>query len=265
MKKGLFLILGILLFSASGIQAQYIEVLKDTTVYVQWDLSIKTEFEEDSKNLTRFKKDMDRFVQDNQVPDSIQCDLLFIGSSSFKRWSTVKHDMAPAKVINRAFGGSMSRNILYSYDIVVKPMQPKKIVLYVENDLPSKKYPVQIFKTFDFFRVLCERMRSDFPDVPIYILSLKPSVARTAVWPSMQILNSLLKEYCASTPNFTYIDVATPMLDENKQVLTDIFVQDQLHMNEKGYAIWTKVLRDNLLKDFPNAETATPADTTVKN
>jgi lysophospholipase L1-like esterase len=30
------------------------------------------------------------------------------------------------------------------------------------------------------------------------------------------------------------------MLDDNKEVLKDIFIADKLHMNPKGYQIWQK-------------------------
>jgi hypothetical protein len=30
------------------------------------------------------------------------------------------------------------------------------------------------------------------------------------------------------------------MLDDNKEVLKDIFIADKLHMNPKGYSIWQK-------------------------
>lgn len=237
-----------LFISTTGF-AQYKERIQDTTVYVDWELDLKTQFEDDAKTLGRFKKDIDRFAEYNQIPDSTQCDILFIGSSSFRKWTTVKQDMLPAKAINRAFGGSMVRNLLYSYDVVIKPMHPKKIVLYVENDIPNKKTPIPVYKTFDFFRVLCTKMRQDFPHVPIYILSLKPSPSREALWPSVQILNSLLKEYCMNSIGFKYVDVATPMMNESGQVMQDIFVQDRLHMNAKGYEIWTKVFHEQVLTD----------------
>lgn len=249
MKKRILLLCAIPLFFTVGSFAQYTERIQDTSVFVQWDLNVKTAFEEDVKNLQRFKKDMEKFGEYNQIPDSVNCDMLFIGSSSFRKWGTVKYDMAPAKVINRAFGGSMVRNLLYSYDVVIKPMHPKKIVLYVENDLPSKKYPIQVYKTFDFFRILCTKMHTDFPDVPIYILSLKPSPSRADIWSSVSVLNTLLKEYCQINKGFKYVDVASAMVDEKGAVFTDIFVQDNLHMNAKGYEIWKQVLRDQVMGD----------------
>ncbi len=39
-----------------------------------------------------------------------------------------------------------------------------------------------------------------------------------------------------------FADLWTPMLDKNGQVLTSIFLEDNLHMNAEGYKIWQAVL-----------------------
>jgi lysophospholipase L1-like esterase len=39
-----------------------------------------------------------------------------------------------------------------------------------------------------------------------------------------------------------YADVWDPMLDDRK-VKQDIFIEDGLHMNDKGYDIWYNVLK----------------------
>jgi lysophospholipase L1-like esterase len=58
-----------------------------------------------------------------------------------------------------------------------------------------------------------------------------------------------LKEYCQTNKGFKYVDVASAMVDEKGAVFTDIFVQDNLHMNAKGYEIWKQVLRDQVMGD----------------
>jgi lysophospholipase L1-like esterase len=41
----------------------------------------------------------------------------------------------------------------------------------------------------------------------------------------------------------TYIDVASPMLNEAGTPREDIFVEDGLHMNAKGYDLWRDAVR----------------------
>lgn len=244
------LIVGILLLqTVLQASAQFTLGKADTVSVVEWKLPLETQYTDQLTTLKRYTKDMERFAQYNQIPDSTHCDILFLGSSSIRRWNSLKQDMAPAKVINRAFGGSMMRTQLFEYDVVVKPMKADKIVLYVENDLPSVKTPVTVYQTFDFFRTFCGKLRQDFPEAKIYILSLKPSPSRTKFWNAVNTLNFLLKEYCASNADFTYVDVATPMFNEKGEPQEDIFGSDRLHMNEKGYQLWTGIVRKAVLED----------------
>lgn len=43
-----------------------------------------------------------------------------------------------------------------------------------------------------------------------------------------------------------YADLWKPMLNKDKEPMDDIFIQDNLHMNEKGYAIWAKTIKKYL-------------------
>jgi lysophospholipase L1-like esterase len=45
-----------------------------------------------------------------------------------------------------------------------------------------------------------------------------------------------------------FIDVYHSMLDKNGTPLPDIFREDNLHMNAKGYEIWKKLITPYLLK-----------------
>ncbi len=44
-----------------------------------------------------------------------------------------------------------------------------------------------------------------------------------------------------------YIDAASHMLQPNGEVMTDIFVEDDLHLNEKGTDIWAGAIRAGLM------------------
>jgi lysophospholipase L1-like esterase len=39
-----------------------------------------------------------------------------------------------------------------------------------------------------------------------------------------------------------FIDVFTPMLDEHGQPRSELFVDDGLHMNASGYALWRRII-----------------------
>lgn len=73
-------------------------------------------------------------------------------------------------------------------------------------------------------------------------------VAFQILWDAMKKANALLNASCETNPLLTYIDAATPMLDEKGEPQPDIFIQDNLHLNKKGYDIWSKAIRSVLIR-----------------
>ncbi len=60
--------------------------------------------------------------------------------------------------------------------------------------------------------------------------------------------NSLIKNFLATKKNTSFIDVWKPMLNKVGTPVEDLFVEDRLQMNEKGYAIWEKKIKPYLVK-----------------
>ena len=52
-----------------------------------------------------------------------------------------------------------------------------------------------------------------------------------------------MAKYARENSNISFVDVWTPMLNKRK-VKEDLFVEDGLHMNEKGYDIWYNTIKE---------------------
>ncbi len=76
----------------------------------------------------------------------------------------------------------------------------------------------------------------------IVYLPIKPSLARWKLWPKAQETNELVKKYVADRGYITYLDIATPMLGADGKPRPEIFLDDGLHMNERGSQSWTEEL-----------------------
>ena len=61
-------------------------------------------------------------------------------------------------------------------------------------------------------------------------------------------LNGWVREQSFSDKGLTFIDVWEPMLDKDRRPIADIFVEDNLHMNAKGYKIWAPIIEAKLVK-----------------
>ena len=63
----------------------------------------------------------------------------------------------------------------------------------------------------------------------------------------MQLANSLLKAVCDSDDRLYFIDVASPMLLPNGSPNPELFRKDDLHLNSKGYDIWSAIVKPVLM------------------
>jgi len=182
-------------------------------------------------------------IKSFRTQDSIQKPqdgmLLFIGSSSFRLWKDVKEDFHNNNIVNRAFGGATLVDVInYQQDVVLK-YKPKKIFLYCgENDIASAE-SITPEIVFTRFKTLYETMRAQFPNTPILFVSIKPSILRWSMKDRMKATNVLISAYLKGKSNAFFVDIWDKML-ENGEPLKDIFKEDNLHMNAKGYAIWVK-------------------------
>jgi lysophospholipase L1-like esterase len=89
-------------------------------------------------------------------------------------------------------------------------------------------------------------VRLKFPSIPIYYIQISPNERRWAVWDQIQAANELLKNYSATTPNLHYVETASKLLGPDGKYQPALHVDDKLHFNEKGYVIWTQIMREAL-------------------
>ncbi len=62
----------------------------------------------------------------------------------------------------------------------------------------------------------------------------------------MLATNRKIKKFLKKKKRGSFIDVYHKMLDTDGMPLKNIFLEDQLHMNAKGYVIWQKALEPYL-------------------
>ena len=174
--------------------------------------------------------------------------ILFIGSSSFTMWADLQEDFPGYTVINRAFVGSTLLDQLRYVKEVVFPYKPKQIVIYCgENDLASSD-TVSGSMVANRFSKLFSLIRKKFPGVQVTYVSMKPSPSRELLLTKMIKGNELIKKYLSAKKKTAYINVYNEMIDDEGKPRTDIFLDDNLHMNRDGYAMWKKLIQPYLLK-----------------
>jgi len=195
-----------------------------------------------------FAKDIAAFKEKDQANPPEKGQILFIGSSSFTRWTDVGTYFPDRKILNRAFGGSSLPDVIRCVDDIVFPYEPKQVVIYCgENDFVSNPPPtvIQVSKRFE---ALFKSIRHKMKNVPIVYVSMKPSISRWELREKFTQANQMIANFMQRQSSTQFIDVWPVMLNDKGEPKPEIYVADKLHMNAKGYALWKPLLEKALLK-----------------
>jgi len=173
--------------------------------------------------------------------------ILFVGSSSIRKWDNLQLDFGKYNVLNRGVGGTVTDDISFYVNDLIFAYQPRQIILYVgENDLPNEKNTADsiLNKTIRLYNLI----RGKMPEVPIAYIALKPSPSREKYFQKAKKANELIKVFLAKQKNTAFVNIFPLMLTKEGKMRPELFVSDMLHMKPEGYAIWKKAVEPYLKK-----------------
>jgi len=167
--------------------------------------------------------------------------VLFVGSSSIRLWDSLQKDFASLPVvINRGFGGSKLSDCVRHVDRLVLPYRPRLVLVYAgDNDLAGGRSAHDILVRF---RAFAEDVHAALPQTRVAFISIKPSPARASLIAEIRRANALVRDYVSTQPNTEFIDVFTPMLGTDGLPRAELFREDALHLNARGYDLWRSVI-----------------------
>ncbi len=179
------------------------------------------------------------FEQADRANPPAEGGIVFLGSSSFRRWDLEK-SFPGQSLINRGFGGSQMVDAIRYLDRIVLPLKPRTLLLYEgDNDTGSGKTPATVEKEF---RELVAKVHGALPETKIIFVSIKPSIRRWHLIEVARDANARIRAICEADELLRYIDAANPILGMDGKPRADLFVEDNLHLNDAGYEIWAKLV-----------------------
>jgi lysophospholipase L1-like esterase len=180
---------------------------------------------------TRFQAEID-VISKLDIPKG---GIIFTGSSSIRLWPNLNDWFPNVEVYNLGFGGSETSDLIHYADELIISHQPRKVFIYEgDNDVNAGKPAARIITDME---LLVRKIEEESPKTEIILISAKPSQERWHLKAQYEEFNYLLVDFCKEN-KIILIDVWPPMLDENGELLPDLFKEDNLHMNEDGYKIW---------------------------
>jgi len=187
----------------------------------------------------RWEADIRKFEEQDRAAPPAADSVLFVGSSSIRLWELSK-SFPNLRAINRGFGGSQVADVVQYADRIVFPYQPELIVFYAgDNDLASGKSPETVAADFASFMKM---VHAKLPAKSVIFISIKPSVARWKLWDQAQRANDLIKQQADKDERLKLLDIGPLLLGDDGMPNTDLFREDKLHLNDKGYERWAKAL-----------------------
>ena len=166
--------------------------------------------------------------------------LLLTGSSSVRLWLDAPGAFPQFEVINAGFGGSCYSDLWALRDTLLFAFQPDVVVIYEgDNDLSDGLPQSEILHSAnDLFADLAQRL----PDTKVVVLAPKPSLARRHLAEECRALSRALGQM-AQRHGFAFVDFWNAMHLPDGELNERLFVEDGLHLNREGYALWVSEMR----------------------
>ena len=144
------------------------------------------------KPLTGDQVSIDLFQLWDKKNTQVENPVVFVGSSSIRKWYTAEY-FPDIPLVNRGFGGSHISDVIYFINETVLKFKPKVIVFYAgDNDIHFGKTSKIVFEDYVNF---VEKVHEHLPNTKIMFIPIKPSPSRWSLWAEMQKTNRMVQNY----------------------------------------------------------------------
>jgi len=200
----------------------------------------------ESDSVLRWEKDIQRFDSLNLAEESGPETLLVTGSSSVRLWDSIHSDLAPFQVMQRGFGGATMADFNHYSDRIIKPHPFKAILVFVANDITGGENDRTPRELLNLYKILAGSVEERNPGTPLFWIETTPTPSRWDAWPEVSRANRMIEKYCSGNTGLYYIGTADAFLNEAGLPDSTLFRNDMLHLNRKGYRLWSEILLDAL-------------------
>lgn len=179
-------------------------------------------------------------IAKNPVPSWDTGLIIFTGSSSIRMWRDAGLLSKGSPIINTGFGGSTAFGLNHYLEDLVLRYKPKQVFIYEgDNDIDAGRKTRIILEHLD---TIFTRIWEQNPETEIVYISAKPSPLRWKLRKEYEALNKAVERRAKKEDRLVFADIYSLMLQKG-EVREDLFIEDRLHMNRTGYAIWAEAIR----------------------
>lgn len=199
-----------------------------------------------AKAIEKWEKDIVALEQLDTKESDPEDGVLLIGSSSIRLWTTCSEDLSPYPTIRRGYGGAKYSDLAVFAERLIQPHQFRALVVFVANDISGKEDDATVEQIQQWVIHIVNVAHRHQPNSPVFIMEITPTESRWKVWDRIRLANAMLRELALTTPNTIFVPTAEYFLTKEGLPQTELFRDDKLHLNDKGYALWTEILKSRL-------------------
>ncbi len=163
--------------------------------------------------------------------------ILFIGHSLIEFFDWQKRFPAH-RVSNLGVAGETAEGLLSRTDAITKA-HPHADLIFIMTGLNN--IAMDDFDFFDPCKRIIEKLRAAYPSSRIFVNSLLPVIVEFINNATIQTANKSLKELSTET-GAGFLDIYGLYVDEKGRVTRDYFLDDGVHLSNKGYAVWSTAI-----------------------
>ena len=195
----------------------------------------------------QWEPDIQRFEALDRTETYPDSSLLFIGSSSIRLWETMDRDLAPYPVIRRGYGGAKLSDVAWYAERLIYPHQFRALVFFIGgNDVwgtPEDKSPAEFRRLTQY---LVDTVRKRYPEAPLFFIEVTPIPSRWHLQPQVAAGNAAIEAVCEEEPDVHFIETYDAFIGPDGRPRSELFRDDDLHLNRQGYEVWARAIRSEL-------------------
>lgn len=198
--------------------------------------------------------------------------ILFYGHSMLTRWGhptwgyrrldeDIRMRDGSLACVNHGFGTATSEELLYYYPRMVRPWEPRALVIMSFGN--DGMYGMSVDQTLSNVFKICMWARADFPGIKIFLTEPhpKPKLADNKLPPQWHTDMHRNRYYCSEIDSYARnhedtevirlwnrpeFFVSRDAVGDFQKVREDIFSDDKVHLNQAGYNIFGPIIREAL-------------------
>ena len=178
-------------------------------------------------------------AKDADNPPSAQ-GIVFAGSATIAGWD-LHRSFPQYRTTNRGIGASLIPDTTFYADKLIVPLKPSTIVFYSgDNDTAYGMTPDMVASEFQKF---VAKIHTALPKTQIVVLSIRPSIARLAVWDVVKATNEKLAAIAAKDDRLLFVDLNDLLLTPDGKPAKDLLGPDLHHLNEDGFDLISPLVK----------------------